>query len=440
MDTKAKPIIELQHVSVCYNRGKSNEITALSDINLQIYEGEYIVFLGPSGCGKSTLLYTIAGLESATDGTVFVGDVDLREINEKERIHFYRSTIGMIFQAFYLVSHLSARDNIILPKMFSGIEKAERENKAEELITKFDITSYADRKSSMMSGGQQQRTAIARALMNDPKIILADEPVGNLDSKNAKIVLELLSDIHKKDRKTVIQVTHNARDAHYADRVFYLKDGKIERIVANTDAGKTHMERDSKESEKELTEFEKLLRLYPNLSPSRIKAKYIARQMLFPYTLETEEKIEMYIEEYLNGSLTKESLLSKLDDSKEGAGLYIQRARSISEEVEKIVEEIHELNSAKDVSDTNLDPVHEQMVIVRNNLLDTYVGTLKAEVITKLESAIKARIKNTVSESEFRELLDMSVPEGGIGLNTRTANIFAEKVSLFVSMSQYEIH
>jgi len=435
-----KPIIELQHVSVCYNRGKSNEMTALSDISLQIFEGEYIVFLGPSGCGKSTLLYTIAGLESATDGAVLVGNVSLREIRAKDLIQFYRSTIGMIFQAFYLVAHLSARDNIILPKMFSGIEKKEREEKAEELITKFGISSYADRKPSMMSGGQQQRTAIARALMNDPKIILADEPVGNLDSKNAEIVLELLADIHRKEGKTIIQVTHNARDAHYADRVFYLKDGKIERVVANTEAGKEHIKETPEEEEKELTEFEKFMRMFPDLPLTRIKAKYITRRILVPFNLTTEEKIEANVEEYIKGALTKDGLIAHLDNSSDGAGLYTQRAHHIGDEVGEIVSELHELSTAKKLSEETQDPLHEQMLIIRNNLLDTYQGTLSATEVTKLESAIKARIANTVSESEFEELLDIPVAEGGIGLNKRTARKFAEEVALFVSMSQHEIH
>ena len=435
-----KPIIELKNVSVCYNRGKSNEMTALSDISLQIYEGEYIVFLGPSGCGKSTLLYTIAGLESATDGTVLVGDMELRTIKPKELIHFYRSTIGMIFQAFYLVAQLSARDNIILPKMFSGIAKVERKAKAEELIEKFGISTYAERKPSMMSGGQQQRTAIARALMNDPKIILADEPVGNLDSKNAEIVLELLADIHRKEGKTIIQVTHNARDAHYADRVFYLKDGRIERVVANTEAGKKYVEKEVEIVQKDQTEFEKFIRLYPDLPLSRIKAKYITRRILFPYNLDTEEKIESNIELYINGALTKDGLVANLDNEDDGAGLYKQRASLIGEETEEIITELKALSLAKESANTAHDPVFDQMVIIRSNLLDDYSRTLTPAEVTALESAIYSRLTGALTDDEFESFLVRSVAEGGAGLNKRTARKFAEEVALFVSMSQHEIH
>lgn len=426
-----KPIIELQHVSVCYDRGKSNELIALNDVSLQIFEGEYIVFLGPSGCGKSTLLYTIAGLESATDGKVMVGDKNLREIKARELIEFYRTTIGMVFQAFYLVPQLSAKDNIILPKMFSGVSKSEREKQADELIDKFGITTYAHRKPSMMSGGQQQRTAIARALMNNAKIILADEPVGNLDSKNAEIVLELLSDIHRKEKKTVIQVTHNARDAHYADRVFYMKDGAVERVVANTEAGKANVVATA--SHEEVSELEKLSLANPGLSEWRLKAKFIARRILLPYDFDTEEKIESSIERYLKGELSKDALVAFMDDPKEGAGLYSQKARSIADSVEDIVQEIAALKAAREKPSAGDDPVHAQMVIVRSRLLDEYKGTLSHEEVTKLESAIKARISKKIGDKEFRELLDMPKRDGGIGLNRRTARKFTEEVSLFAS-------
>lgn len=436
MDT-LKPIIELQHVSVCYDRGKSNELIALKDVSLQIFEGEYIVFLGPSGCGKSTLLYTIAGLESATDGKVMVGEKNLREIKPRDLIEFYRSTIGMVFQAFYLVAQLSAKDNIILPKMFSGVSKLEREKHADELIDKFGITTYANRKPSMMSGGQQQRTAIARALMNNPKIILADEPVGNLDSKNAEIVLELLADIHRVEKKTIIQVTHNARDAHYADRVFYMKDGAIERIVANTETGKANTaSAATSASPKEMTELEKLTLANPNFSEMRLRAKLITRRLLLAYDFDTEEKIEISIERYLKGELSKEALAAFMDDSNGGAGLYSQKARHIADSVEDIVQEIAALKTANEVPNPADTPLHAQMLIVRNHLLDEYAGTLSHEEIHTLESIIKSRIAGEIGDTECRELLDKPKHSGGLGLNKRTARKFSEEIEFVLSSAK----
>ncbi len=319
-----KPIISLKDVTVIYNHGESSESTALNNISLEIFEGEYIVFFGPSGCGKSTLLYTIAGLESPTKGEVIVADKNMKLMPEKDLIEFYRTTIGMVFQAFYLVPHLTAKDNMMLSKMFSGVSKEEREKKADELCERFGITQFADRKPSMMSGGQQQRTAIARALMNDPHIIMADEPVGNLDSKNAKIVLELLADIHKKEKKTIIQVTHNPNDIHYADRVFYMKDGVIERVVEQT----------RKVEEPEL--------------PEEVKSK-----------------------------------------------------------------------------EDELVPSH----VILQSLIGSYSGHLKPEQIDRIRDCIEERISGKISQENLRMRLDAPFKDGGVGLNSRTALHFAERIN-----------
>ncbi|MBY0376664.1 ABC transporter ATP-binding protein [Patescibacteria group bacterium] len=293
-----KPIISLKNVSVVYDRGESAETTALHNISLEIFDGEYIVFFGPSGCGKSTLLYTIAGLESPTSGEVMVAGQNMRVMPEKSLVEFYRTTIGMVFQAFYLVPHLTAKDNLILSKMFSGVPKAEREDKAKELCERFGITEFADRKPSMMSGGQQQRTAIARALMNDPHIILADEPVGNLDSKNAGIVLELLASIHSKEKKTVIQVTHNANDIHYADRVFYMKDGAIEKIVTQT-----HQDRKALDKKPEVV----------SVAPSHMIMKALLDTYKGHLTAEQEERLLLCIEDKIKGEISDDHLQMQLD-------------------------------------------------------------------------------------------------------------------------------
>ena len=188
------PIIKFENLSVVYDLGKSNETEALKDINLEIYPQEYVIFFGPSGCGKSTLLYTIAGLEYPTRGRVIVDGKSIKDLSLKELISFHRSAIGMIFQAYYLLPTLNVRDNILLPQLFSNASGREREKKAENLMKRFGIYELRNKKISQLSGGQQQRVAIARALINGAGIILADEPTGNLDSKNAKVLLDLLTD------------------------------------------------------------------------------------------------------------------------------------------------------------------------------------------------------------------------------------------------------
>ncbi|MEI6304848.1 MAG: ABC transporter ATP-binding protein [Candidatus Taylorbacteria bacterium] len=424
-----KPIIQLKNVTVRYDVGKTNEFTAIKDINLEIYEGEYIVFFGPSGCGKSTLLYTIAGLESPTLGEVVVGGNNLKVIKPNDLINFYRDTIGMVFQAFYLVPHLSAKDNMMLSKMFSGVPVDEREKRAKLLMDKFGITPYADNKPSMMSGGQQQRTAIARALMNDPEIILADEPVGNLDSKNSFIVLELLAQINREDKKTVIQVTHNANDTHYADRVFYLKDGVLERVVVNTNKGRTLTGKDGEQSE-----FDKLAANNPDLSRLRIHAKLLMRTLLMPYDIDTEQKIEISIEDYISKKITKQELVKILDDEKIGAGLYSQKAKRIantifeaSDEIEK-VEKIVTTERAHETKQVN-----DEVSIIRKHLLDQYRGKVSLSQVRKLDKFIGKRIRADISDKELLKLLDESEKLGGVGLNRLTARRFSREIELVIS-------
>lgn len=424
-----QPIIQFKDVSVRYEQGKSNETAALQDINLEIFEGEYIVFFGPSGCGKSTLLYTIAGLERATEGTVIIQGKNLKDMDEKERINFYRDTIGMVFQAFYLVPHLSAKDNMMLSKMFAGEPRRDREAKAQELMDKFGITPYADRKPSMLSGGQQQRTAIGRALMNNPEIILADEPVGNLDSKNAGTVLELLALINKKEKKTVIQVTHNPKDIHYADRVFYMKDGRIERVVLNTEAG-----RSVGTDHSELSEFEKLEQAHPNLSPTQIQAKFIVRTLLVPYDIDTEQKIESAVTQYIQKEITEAELVRIMDDPKKGAGLYSQKAKRLGKDIEEIVEEVERIAKAKhDVHADSEKPFESEAATIRKHLLDTYQGTMHLKQIRALEQAIEYRMENKITSEEFKEFLRASHAEGGLGLTRATAKKFSAYLEVLLT-------
>lgn len=433
-----KTIVELKNVSVKYDLGKSNETVAVKNVSLKIFEGEYIIFLGQSGCGKSTLLYTIAGLESATEGEVIVNGINVREMKGNGLIDFYRNTIGMVFQAFYLVPHLTVQDNIMLSKIFSGVSTNEREKKAKDLMDRFGITPFSSSKPSAISGGQQQRTAIARALMNDPEIILADEPVGNLDTKNANIVLELLASIHKNEKKTIIQVTHNPQDAHYADRVFYMKDGIIEKIVENTEKGKEAGKHNQlKVPHVEMSEIEKLSEVYPNLNKSRLQAKYMMRRLLLPYDIDTEIRIEEIIEKYIKKEINKDELLKLLDEPSGGVGLYAQKAQRVTDSIQDLENEIIESEniriamSNKQISTE--DYVKSEVEIIRRHLLDNYSGHLSIEQISRLESTIIDRINKKIDNNKLKEILDLPIKNGGLGLNSKTAKRFAEEINMIIN-------
>lgn len=420
------PIIELKNLSVVYNLGKSNEFWALRDINLEIYPQEYIIFFGPSGCGKSTLLYTIAGLEMPTKGEVIVGGKNLKVLSKKELIKFHQILIGMIFQAYYLIPSLTVQDNIFLPQIFLGKPFFKKAQKTKTLMERFGIFDLVKKYPSELSGGQQQRVAIARALINDPEIILADEPVGNLDSKNAEIVLDLLSELNEEDKKTIIYVTHNPQDLHRANRIFYMKDGKIIRVVTNPEKKK------GLPLAKKPSELEILAQIYPHFPERKLRAKLILHHLLLPYGIEEEREIERKIEDYLEGKITPHQLFEAFDLSPEkgGIGLYSQRAKELTEKIISFAKEIGKIEEKEYLS---LTPIEEKAIKLRRYLLDEYEGKLTLEQIERMEEFLAQRIIGKISKEELKEYFDLPFSKGGVGLNRRTARRFSQKVELILT-------
>jgi putative ABC transport system ATP-binding protein len=236
MPSPQTPLIEVKKLNVVYFPGKSNEVHALKDITLDIYPGEFIIFFGPSGCGKSTLLYSISGLETNVSGDVIVKGQNLPAMTKKQREVFHQKTIGMVFQAFYLIPSLSVLQNVSLPQMALNASRTTRDERALKLMERFGIAAQAGKLPQELSGGQQQRVALCRSIINDPEILFADEPVGNLDSKSSEEVMKLLRELNDRDKKTVILVTHDPSHLHNAHRVFYMRDGQIVRAQENTEA------------------------------------------------------------------------------------------------------------------------------------------------------------------------------------------------------------
>lgn len=202
------------------------ETWALRNISLQVKEGEFVAIMGPSGCGKSTLLNIIGLLNNPTSGSYLLDGKDVSTLKESERTLIRRGMIGFVFQSFNLIDELNVVENIELPLLYMGVSGKERRKRAEDVMERVAISHRAKHFPSQLSGGQQQRTAIARAILPHPKLILADEPTGNLDSKNAKEVMELLSELHK-EATTIVMVTHSLHDANYADRIINMFDGEI---------------------------------------------------------------------------------------------------------------------------------------------------------------------------------------------------------------------
>jgi len=216
-------MVYLENVVKTYRTRKGN-VKALDGINLQIKKGEFIVIRGPSGSGKTTLLMTIGGMLRPTSGTVSVEQENLYAMSIRQRANFRAQNIGFVFQMFYLVPYLSVTENVVLAA--GAIDSKKRYTQADELIERFGLADRNFHKPSELSAGEQQRTAIARALLNRPRIILADEPTGNLDPDNAATVLKFIADFHR-DGGTVILATHGLAAQQFADRIIHLRNGNI---------------------------------------------------------------------------------------------------------------------------------------------------------------------------------------------------------------------
>ena len=218
--------IQAQKLTKVYGSG-STAVTALDHVNITIKEGEFVAIMGPSGCGKSTLLHLLGGLDKPSEGDVLIAGHNLVDLKDDKLTELRRRKIGFVFQFFNLIPVLNAVENAALPVTLDGVKPAEARAKAEEWLTRFGLADRFVNRPDQLSGGQQQRVAIARALVADPELILADEPTGNLDTRSGDEIASLLRDVSKKYNRTVVMVTHDPRIAAYADRIIFLKDGKV---------------------------------------------------------------------------------------------------------------------------------------------------------------------------------------------------------------------
>jgi putative ABC transport system ATP-binding protein len=219
-------MIEAQNIYKSFSVG-TQELAVLKDVSLTIREGEFVSLMGPSGSGKSTLLYILGGLDKADSGTVRVCGKETGKMGDAEESAMRRDEIGFVFQAYNLIDNLTVEENILVPALLAGKKRKDMAGPAEELLKAVGLHEHRKHRPMELSGGQQQRTAIARALVNRPKVLFGDDPTGNLDSQNGKEVLELLSRLNKQYGITVLMVTHAEEAARYGGRVIRLRDGRL---------------------------------------------------------------------------------------------------------------------------------------------------------------------------------------------------------------------
>lgn len=224
-------MIQLQHIFKWVNVGGTRTFI-LRDINLDVKEGEFISIMGPSGSGKSTLLHIIGMLDEPDEGEYIFTDQSVFKLKEKQRSQLYKHHIGFVFQAYHLIDELTVYENIETPLIYQDMKGSERKAVVGDILDRFGIVGKKDLFPSQLSGGQQQLVGIARALASNPKVILADEPTGNLNSKQGEEIMELFKKLNEEDGVTIIQVTHSEKNAAYGSRIIHFLDGRIDQIVS----------------------------------------------------------------------------------------------------------------------------------------------------------------------------------------------------------------
>ena len=219
-------IIKVKNLIKVFGKDETTN-RVLENLNLEIKKGEFVSIMGESGCGKSTLLYLLGGLDKPTSGEIYINDKDINKLKEKQMSNFRRRDIGFVFQFYNLVQNLTVEENIMLPVIMDGRKEKDYKERLEMILKTIGLEEKRKALPNKLSGGQQQRVSIARAIILNPSIILADEPIGNLDSRSGKTVMELLKKINEDEKITIVQVTHSEESAKYGNRIIKIKDGKI---------------------------------------------------------------------------------------------------------------------------------------------------------------------------------------------------------------------
>lgn len=431
----AKPLIVCRDLTITYNKGKSNEFKALQHVNTDIYEGEYIILFGPSGCGKSTLMYAIQGSLPPGDGTMLIRGDDIYSYPPEERVYFQRYVMGIIFQSFNLIGSLSVLDNVALPMIFCNSNKTTRERRAQALLDRFGVGMVSHKIPSMLSGGQQQRVSVARSMVNDPQILLADEPTGNLDSVSTQQVMDKIDEINTFDQRTIIMVSHNAAHLSYAHRVYYLKDGLIVREVVNPQRKQI---KPVKEGETIVTELEQLARLFPYDSVDTLRVKSLTNFLTQEYSFDQLIRIEKAIQLLIKGKIHKKLFIDALVKKYEEGGVGIDRATAkhmadVSVSLVKQSTDVKRFRSDNQ-SDAAFFSQHKFAERVREYLLENHRIPLTKQMSANLTTMIADRLSGVSGEKEFFEALHAPVLRGGLGLDYETTSDMSRYMEKLIAL------
>lgn len=419
----AKPLIVARDLSIIYNQGKSNEFKALSGVSTDIFEGEYIILFGPSGCGKSTLMYSIQGSLPPGEGTLLIKGDDVYSYPPSERVYFQRHVMGIIFQSFNLIMSLSVLDNVALPMIFCDADRTTRERRAQSLLDRFGVGHVSHKIPAMLSGGQQQRVSVARSMVNDPKILLADEPTGNLDSISTQQVMDKIDEINTYDRRTIIMVSHNAAHLSYAHRVYYLKDGKVVREVVNPQRKQI---KPVNEGETIVTELEQLARLFPYDSVDTLRVKSLVNYLTQDYSFDQLIRLERAAGMYIVGKIDKDAFIKALVLPLELGGVQIEEkeARKMASITNKMIENSDDIRRyrARKENDGIFFSQHKLAERMTEHLAQKHRIHLSKEQNKNMVELIADRVTGVTGDVEFNERLMKGIRSGGLALDESEAD------------------
>ena len=435
------PLIQTENLKVIYNRGKENEVRSLFDVSVKIYPKEYVIIYGPSGCGKSTLLYSMSGLQPPTEGDVIIKTKSISKMTKKEIVELHQVGIGMVFQAFYLIPSLDILENVCLPKVFRGESKNKRKEEGIKLLHRFGVVEQSKKFPSQLSGGQKQRVSIARSLINNPEVIFADEPVGNLDSESSENVMRILKELNEIDEKTIVLVTHNAEHLHFADRIIYMKDGKVFKEEVNKEKRPPEAIKNiSNVKYEELSnELKLLMRTFKNLSLKQVnsllipfKSEQLMHHVLSELNQEQIQTASSYLKEFLFKDINID-VLSKsldLDYEKGGAGWNRQRVSAFIGRVQHIIRLAEIISVGPDSSSAQA---------LSDYLTELFGLKFDQKRQNRFISFLRSRIKNKIDRFELQKSLDISELLGGLGLYKNKAEKISREVEIIMLMkySQY---
>jgi len=427
-----EPIIKLKNLDITYNPGKENEYKATHAINMEIYPGEFVAFFGPSGCGKSTIFYSVLGVLEPSDGQLLVKGENPYSFSPEEMVKFQTKVIGIIYQAFYLIPSLSVIDNVALPQIFQGIPPGKRKNWARMLLDRFGIKEHGEKYPDNLSGGQSQRVSVARSMVNNPDILLADEPTGNLDSVSTKQVMDSLEEINMVDKKTVIMITHNAAQLSYAHRVFYLKDGRLIRTVPNPE--KKQIAKIDKQKIL-VTEMDRLSKIFPYDTPVTLKVKslvnYLTQDLNYDQLLRLEDFIHLMVERKIDQEGFIKNLSKRFHEG--GVGINSALAKRMSDKVIRILQQSEDTRRFRRRFINNNFFARENILIqkITKYISDQFLGSMSIVQKKRIRELIYNRLAGLISREEFEKNLRNSLNKGGAGIpraQARKLTLYFEKI------------